>query len=154
MTNLSILTPEDILSLKSVTDAQISLDGEFVAFVLGDQYVEGTKFPRSNVWIATSDGKDSRQLTSGSRADTTPRWSPDGKTLAFCQTASRTASDKSIYCPETVVRPFRLRKQKARFQIRAASAQWNGRQTARRSRFSSPILKPRRKRNVNEPETT
>jgi dipeptidyl aminopeptidase/acylaminoacyl peptidase len=83
MTNLSILTPEDILSFKSVTDAQISLDGEFVAFVSGDQYVEGTKFPRSNVWITTSDGKESRQLTSGSRADTTPRWSPDGQTLAF-----------------------------------------------------------------------
>ncbi|MGH2385324.1 MAG: S9 family peptidase, partial [Candidatus Limnocylindria bacterium] len=39
---------------------------------------------RSSLWIAPADGSTAaRQLTVGSKSDTTPQWSPDGRTLAF-----------------------------------------------------------------------
>ena len=77
------LEPEDVLSFKSVTDAQISPDGELVAFVLGDSFTTDTKRPRSSIWVVPTEGGEPRQLTRGPRADTTPRWSPDGQQLAF-----------------------------------------------------------------------
>ena len=83
MTTPKTLTPEDVLSFKAVSDAQISPDGKLVAFVVGDSFVVDTKLPRSNIWVVPTDGGEARQLTYGPRSDTTPRWSPDGQTLAF-----------------------------------------------------------------------
>lgn len=77
------LTPEDVLGFKNVEDTQISPDGTLVAFVVGDSFKVDTKWPRSTIWlVATADGEP-RQLTSGSRTDALPRWSPDGCQLAF-----------------------------------------------------------------------
>ena len=83
MTTRTKLTPEAVLGFKNVADAQVSSDGKIVAFVVGDQFITDTKLPRSNLWAVSSDTGDLKQLTSGPRADTTPRWSPDGQTLAF-----------------------------------------------------------------------
>ena len=74
--------PDDLANLVTVSDAQISPDGTSVAFVrtaidLGaDEY-------RSAIWLAGADGSDPVQLTRGGRRDIAPRWSPDGRTLAF-----------------------------------------------------------------------
>ena len=41
-------------------------------------------FERSgDVWTANPDGSEATQLTSGAATDTGPRWSPDGKKIAF-----------------------------------------------------------------------
>ncbi len=77
------LTPEHALSFKGVSDAQITPDGELVAFVVGDTFTVDTKLPKANISVAPVAGGDARQLTFGPRSDTAPRWSPDGKTLAF-----------------------------------------------------------------------
>ena len=76
-------SPEDLLDIRQVGDAQIHPGGELVAFVMGDQFVVDTKLPRSNVWVVPAEGGEPRQYTHGPLADTTPRWSPDGETLAF-----------------------------------------------------------------------
>ncbi|MDA1348435.1 MAG: hypothetical protein O3A47_06160 [Chloroflexi bacterium] len=83
MTSPRALTLEDVVGFKRVTDAQISPDGDVVAFVMGDQFTADTKLPRPNVWIVSCAGGEPTQLTNGPRSDTTPRWSPDGRTLAF-----------------------------------------------------------------------
>jgi dipeptidyl aminopeptidase/acylaminoacyl peptidase len=83
MTSRRRLTPEDVFGFKNVADAQISPDGELVAFVVGDAFIVDTKYPRSSVWVVPTRGGEARQFTAGPRADTTPRWSPDGQTLAF-----------------------------------------------------------------------
>jgi dipeptidyl aminopeptidase/acylaminoacyl peptidase len=75
------ITIEDSISLKLVNDAQISPDGKLVAFTVGDMFKLDTNRPKSQVWLADANG--ARAFTTGSRSDNTPRWSPDGSTLAF-----------------------------------------------------------------------
>lgn len=79
-----LTTVEDLLTLKSVSDAQVSPDGRLVAFVVGDSYKEkDAKTIKSQVWLVEAPGGEARPFTSGPRSDILPRWSPDGRTLAF-----------------------------------------------------------------------
>jgi dipeptidyl aminopeptidase/acylaminoacyl peptidase len=77
------LTPEDVLAFKNLGDVQISPDGALIAFVVADPFKEDTASERSQIWIAQAASDGARPFTSGPRSDTTPRWSPDGRTLAF-----------------------------------------------------------------------
>ena len=75
------ITIEDSIHLKFANDAQISSDGKLVAFTVGDSFKVDTKRPKSQVWLADANG--ARAFTTGLRSDNSPRWSPDGSTLAF-----------------------------------------------------------------------
>jgi dipeptidyl aminopeptidase/acylaminoacyl peptidase len=77
------VTPEDILSEKAISDAQISPDGDLVAFVLAESFEEGTPKAKSNIWLAERTTGRVRQFTNGPRTDYMPRWSPDGTKLAL-----------------------------------------------------------------------
>lgn len=76
-------TADDLLALKYLSDARISPDGARVAFTVREAFTDGTKQPRSRIWLAEGDGSGTRQYTSGPRADFLPRWSPDAGVLAF-----------------------------------------------------------------------
>lgn len=70
---------EDLLRLVLVGDAQVSSDGARVAYVR--RHVDEDKDTYiSNVWV-WEDGAN-RQYTAGDK-DSSPRWSPDGRWLAF-----------------------------------------------------------------------
>ncbi|MBW3612906.1 MAG: S9 family peptidase [Chloroflexi bacterium] len=75
--------PEDLYQLRVPTETALSPDGRFVAFTV--QSVAPAKDGyRSALWIAPTDATSpARQLTVGSRSDTSPRWSPDSRTIAF-----------------------------------------------------------------------
>src|SRR5688500_15067411 len=75
--------PEDLYELRVPTQLDLSPDGRFVAFTV-KSVAPGKDGYRSSLWIAPADGSGpARQLTVGSKADSAPRWSPDGETLAF-----------------------------------------------------------------------
>jgi dipeptidyl aminopeptidase/acylaminoacyl peptidase len=77
------MRPEDVYALTSVGDPRISPDGTLVAYIVNwiDREENGY---RSAVWVAPLDGSEEpTQLTSGTRSDSSPRWSPDGRWLAF-----------------------------------------------------------------------
>src|SRR5690625_4719903 len=95
--------PEDLYRLIQVGDPQIHPDGDAVAFVRS--HVEGDKKElRSHIWIAplTADGKQAsapaKPYTRGNRRDVRPRWSPDGRRLAFVrQTGDGPDADRQIW---------------------------------------------------------
>lgn len=72
----------DLLSLKRVVDPEVSPDGKWVAFTVREPDVEKNKF-NSHIWIVSSDGGEPRQITSHEKGESRPKWSPDGKTIAF-----------------------------------------------------------------------
>lgn len=77
------MRPEDVYELTGVADPQLSPDGRQVAFVVWRVDREANEV-RSAIWVAPVDGSaPPRQLTSGTGTDGTPRWSPDGRWLAF-----------------------------------------------------------------------
>ena len=73
---------EDLLLIKSVGDIQIAPDGEFIAYTLTEIAAEQDEY-LSNIWIVPAYGGNPRQFTHGPGQDTAPRWSPDGRWLAF-----------------------------------------------------------------------
>jgi dipeptidyl aminopeptidase/acylaminoacyl peptidase len=81
------LTEQDLLKFVWIADPQISPDGRQVVFV---RVVvnEKTDDYDTSIWLVPADGSAApRPLSAGTR-DTTPRWAPDGRRLAFVRAAS------------------------------------------------------------------
>src|SRR5947209_2131643 len=74
--------PEDLLSIKTIADIQLSPDGSRVAFTLSEIDAEQDGY-RTSIWVAPTQGGGPMQFTRGPKQDTSPRWSPDGTQLAF-----------------------------------------------------------------------
>src|SRR2546425_6246301 len=79
------ITFEDYIALKAVSDPQLSPDGKWVAYTVSTPSLQDNR-KVSRVWVVEVATGKSRQLTGGPGSDRQPRWSPDGKTLAFVST--------------------------------------------------------------------
>jgi dipeptidyl aminopeptidase/acylaminoacyl peptidase len=75
------ITIRDLLAVHRLSDPQISPDGQWVAYSVATPDYDANKLVK-NIWIVAISGGESRQLTQGG-SDERPRWSPDGKLLAF-----------------------------------------------------------------------
>lgn len=87
-----LLMPEQTIYAKRVGDIHFSPDGERVAFVVSERFPNDKR--NSDVWIYNLKTKTLRQYTTAAKNDNSPRWSPDGKTLAFL---SNRDGDTQIY---------------------------------------------------------
>ena len=87
------ITEKDFLRFKWIADPQISPDGERVAYVLVEVNEKEDRYDTS-IWLVETTGGAPRRMTAGPR-DGSPRWSPDGRMLAF--TRSTAADSPQIY---------------------------------------------------------
>ncbi len=76
------ITFDDLISMKRVADAQISPDGRFVAYVVNSIDKQANRGKRS-IQVMPTYGGNGFTLISSNRNDDTPRWSADGKWIAF-----------------------------------------------------------------------
>ena len=75
-------TSDDIVALKTVSDPQVSPDGKAVAYVVESLNAERDAY-QTDVWLVPAAGGEARALASSPVGDDTPRWSPDGRYVAF-----------------------------------------------------------------------
>jgi len=79
-----LLSADDFPNLQAVEDPQCSPDGMWIAHTVSDSDLEKDQ-RRSSIWMVSWDGAQQVRLTYGD-SDESPRWSPDGKSLAFLST--------------------------------------------------------------------
>ena len=72
----------DLLRLRAVSDPQLSPDGAWVAYTVSTADTVRDRRDR-DLWMVSWDGARQVRLTSSPDAEHAPRWSPDGRRLAF-----------------------------------------------------------------------
>ena len=76
-------TVEDLVVLKRISDPQVSPDGRFVAFVQRDTDLEANG-AHTSVWLLPlKAGAQPQRLLEGTGDESSPRWSPNARTLYF-----------------------------------------------------------------------
>lgn len=85
------MTPEDLYKMKRLSDPQVSPDGKWIAYMVSIPDLKENNF-NSDIWLIPLSGGTPVQLTAGPKADHSPRWSPDGKNIAFISTRDGTAN--------------------------------------------------------------
>ena len=81
---------QDLLTMRFDSQPQLSPDGTLVAFVSRWIDPEKNKY-FSNLWLVSIRGGESRRFTVGDYGDTSPRWSPDGRHIAFVSDRSESS---------------------------------------------------------------
>jgi dipeptidyl aminopeptidase/acylaminoacyl peptidase len=81
LTGQTPLTPEKALKVRDLSDLRYSPDGKRVAFTVREA-PNGRSTPR-HIWVYDTATREPRQWTFSAKSEHEPRWSPDGKQLAF-----------------------------------------------------------------------
>ena len=93
-------SPEAQVKLRQVGSPQVSPDGKRVVYTVNDAVMTADRSEFiTQIWLATTDGKDNYQVTFGDKSSANPRWSPDGSMIAF--TSNRKDNRNQIYVMRT-----------------------------------------------------
>jgi len=90
------ITIDDLLAVKSVSDPQISPDGKSVVYVVSE-LDRATDKTDSSLWLVPTVQGEPKRLTTAPGTNNQPRWSPDGRSIAFV--SSRGSSNQVWILP-------------------------------------------------------
>ena len=93
------LALDDMHKLKAVGDPRCSPEGKWIAYTLSTVDVAADKRD-SDVWMASTDGKENIRVTSSTESETSPKWSPDGKQLSFLSSRPGKAKGSQVWVLE------------------------------------------------------
>lgn len=87
------LTIDDMHKFKDLADPRCSPDGKWIAYTLSTTDTTADKRD-TDIWMVSADGKENIRVTTSAEAETSPRWSPDGRYLAFLSSRPGTGKNK------------------------------------------------------------
>jgi dipeptidyl aminopeptidase/acylaminoacyl peptidase len=90
------ITLDDMAKVRSVRDPQCSPDGRSIAYVVSTTDVKEDK-SSAHIWMVGVDGTGDRQVTSSQESESSPRWSLDGKYLAFTSSRPGPAKGNQVW---------------------------------------------------------
>jgi dipeptidyl aminopeptidase/acylaminoacyl peptidase len=103
------ITVKDLWAAERVGRPALSPDGRWVAVEV-TRFILETNASTSQLWLLATDGKTQKPLVEAKKTNSEPRWSPDGKTIAFVGRDSGPGKTGQIYlvAPEKEAKPRRL----------------------------------------------
>ncbi len=93
----TIWTPEMQIKTKALGSPRVSPDGTRVVYTVSSEVLTADKSEYiSQIWLASTDGKQNDQITFGEKGSSNPKWSPDGSLLAFTSTRNNNKNNLFI----------------------------------------------------------
>ena len=89
LSSQDIWSPLESMKIKSISQTEISNDGKSVAYVVREPIMEGKKSEYlSQIWVTDIESKENIQYTFNQKSSSSPKFSPDGKKIAFLSSRS------------------------------------------------------------------
>ena len=89
LSSQDVWSPEESMKIKSINQTDISNDGEYIAYVVREAIMKDKKSEfLSQIWVYNTGRSQSIQYTFNEKSSTSPKFSPDGKKIAFLSSRS------------------------------------------------------------------
>jgi dipeptidyl aminopeptidase/acylaminoacyl peptidase len=87
---------DDLARVREVSDPQVSPDGTRVAYAVRVPDLEKDRND-TDIWMTSWDGTRTSRLTTSKDSETHPRWSPDGRYLAFLSSRGDASEEDQLW---------------------------------------------------------